>query len=295
MTNGPQPTFRQWVCLNGTLMPAEDARISVFDSGFMQGIGLFETMRAYGGHVFRLQRHLDRLVNSARTLGWTAPPDVEELADNVRQVVAATRSISARVRLTVTTGSLHAGASDIPALTIVATAAPGEQYPPECYTRGVTVLPSECVQSGGDPTAGHKTTSYFGRLASLRLAHAQGAMEVLWLTPEGHVAEGAISNIFAVRNEELLTPPLDTPVLPGITRATVLELAGASGIAARETPLTLDDLRGADEVFLTNSMMEVMPVVRLARHAIGQEKPGDMTRQLAIAYGHLIDRECGHA
>lgn len=286
--------FRQWACLNGVLMPAEDATVSVFDAGFMQGIGLFETMRAYEGRVFRLQRHLDRLVQSAQSLGWSVIPDAEELADNVRQVVAATRAQEARVRLTVTTGSLRAGASDTPELTTVATAALAERYPDESYAKGVTLIEAGHRQSAADPTVGHKTTSYFARLASLRVAHAQGAFETLWLTPTGHVAEAAISNVFIVRDEQLWTPPLDTPVLPGITRATVIELAVAGGLPVHEEAFTIEELRGADEVFLTNSMMEVMPVVRLGRHAIANEKLGDVTRQLAIGYGRLIDRECGN-
>lgn len=285
--------MRHWVCLNGILMPAEEAKVSVFDSGFMQGIGLFETMRAYDGVVFRQQRHLDRLANSARTLGWTVIPDTEQAADHIHQVLSAIGRADARVRLTVTTGSLHAGASDTPALTFVATASPGAKYPDECYTKGVTVVVSNYRQGAHDPTTGHKTTSYFARLASLREAHTHAAFESLWLTEDGHLAEGAISSVFLVRDEQLLTPPLDTPVLPGITRATVLELAAALAIPVQETPLTLDEVHAADEVFLTSSLMEVLPVVRMARESLGQEKPGEITRTLAVAYSELVARECG--
>ncbi len=285
--------MQHWVSLNGTLMAADEAKVSVFDSGFMQGIGLFETMRAYNGTIFRLQQHLDRLVSSARSLGWTVIPDQEDMSENVRQVLSATGQPEARVRLTVTTGSLHVVPDGAPELTIVAMATPGEKYPDEYYKRGVTAIVSDCRQSSADPMAGHKTTSYFPRLASLRAAHTQAAFEALWLTPDGHVAEGAISNVFAVRDEQLLTPPLNTPVLPGITRAAVIELAVALDIPVRETPLTLDEVQTADELFLTNCMMEVMPVVRLGRRAIGNEKPGDLTRELAVAYGDLLDQECG--
>jgi branched-chain amino acid aminotransferase len=285
--------MRHWVSLNGVLMPAEEAHVSVFDSGFMQGIGLFETMRAYQGHVFRLQRHLDRLASSAKALGWTVIPDADDMAENVRQVLSATGAADARVRLTVTTGSLHAEASSTPQLTVVATAAPAERYPDECYTKGVTVIVSDCRQSPTDPTVGHKTTSYFARLASLRAAHARSAFEALWLTPEGFVAEGAISNVFAVRDEQLLTPPLDAPILPGITRAAVIELAVDLDIPVREMRLTVDNLLGSEEMFLTNSMIELMPVVRIERQPIGNEKPGEVTRKLAVAYGELIDREIG--
>ena len=117
----------------------------------------------------------------------------------------------------------------------------------------------------------------------------------LWLTHEGQVAEGAISSVFVVEDQQLLTPPLHTPVLPGITRATVIELAVELGIPIRERELTVEDLLGADEVFLTNSLMEIMPVVRIQREPVGNEKPGELTSQLAVAYSRLVDRECGHA
>ena len=284
--------MREWVSLNGRLMPAEQAQISIFDSGFMQGIGLFETMRAYGGQVFRLERHLDRLANSARTLGWTIVPAVEEMRENVAQVVGATGQPDLRVRLTVTTGSLRVTEQDTPQLTIVATAAPGAKYPPELYTRGVTVIVSNHRQNAHDPTVGHKTTSYFARLAALREAHARQAFEALWFTPENRLAEGAISSVFLVADDELLTPPLDTPVLPGITRATVIELANELRIPVREEQLVIDDVLSADELFLTNSLMEIMPAVRVEREPIGTEKPGEVTQRLAEAYALLVEREC---
>lgn len=282
--------MQNWVWLNGTVMPAEEARIGIFDAGFMQGIGLFETMRSYDGFVFRQQRHVDRLRASTMAFGWTVQPEAEELCEAVQQVARAAGG-DARLRLTVTPGSLHAGGEEAPPLTIVATASPGQRYPDEHYQRGVGVIVSPCRQNPSDPTCGHKTTSYFARLAALRQAHTQGALEALWFTPDGHLAEGSISNVFIVRNGGLQTAPLDTPVLPGIARAAVLELAEAERLPTREEALTLDDVLAAEEVFLTNTMMEVLPVVRVGRRAIGNEKPGDLTRRLAIAYGHLIDRE----
>ncbi len=283
--------MREWVSLNGRLIPAHQAQVSVFDSGFMQGVGLFETMRIYNGQVFRLERHLDRLVASAEKLGWTVLPIVDELRHNVRQVVAATEQSEAHARLTVTTGSLRA-AADVTQLTIVATASAGSKYPPEFYQKGVSVVISEHRQSRSDPTAGHKTTSYFARLASLREAHAARAIEALWLTDDNYLAEGAISSVFLVRDDQLLTPPLDTPILPGITREAVIEIAVDQGIPMREMRISKEDLLAADEVFLTNSLMEVMPVVRIGREPVGTEKPGDLTEQLYTSYGDLVAREC---
>lgn len=287
-------TVREWVCINGTLLPADEARISVFDSGFMQGVGLFETLRAYGGRVFRLDRHVQRLIRSARTLGWSTQPDEDALREHVERVLAALEFESARLRLTVTTGSLRPTEQDEAPLTIVATATGGGAYPPETYTRGVTVLASRFRQNAADPTTGHKTTSYFSRLASLRQAHACGAAEALWFTHDNRLAEGSISNVFLVRDRTLLTPALDTPVLPGITRAAVLELAERIGLEAAEATLSIEDLLAADEVLLTNSMIEIAPVVRVEREVIGAEKPGEVFRQLAEAYRALVHEECGH-
>lgn len=284
--------MREWVSLNGQIMPAERAVVSVFDSGFMQGIGLFETMRAYHGQIFRLEDHLSRLQKSAQQLGWTSVPDGERLRNALTQVVSATDSSDVRVRLTVTTGSLHVSDRDEVGLTVVANATPGAKYAEELYARGVTVVESRAAQSTTDPTVGHKTTSYFARLAVLREAHARGAFESLWYTDKGELAEGSISSVFLVEDEVLLVPPLETPVLPGITRRIVLELAKALEIPVRQHSLTREEVEGADEMFLTNSLMEVLPVVRVDRRPIGGEKPGEVTRRLADAYRERVREEC---
>lgn len=287
--------MREWVSINGRLTPADQAQVSAFDSGFLQGIGLFETMRAYSGRVFRLRPHLERLINSARQLGWAVLPDIDQLAAAVTQVVNATEQSDARVRLTVTTGTLRQAEREQPELTIVASASPGGQYPEEQYRKGATITICEHRQNPLDPTTGHKTVSYFARLASLREAYAKGAAESLWLTIDNEIAEGAISNIFLVKDGGLRTPPLDMPVLPGITRAAVLELSQQMGISAAEEPLEVDDLLDADEAFLTNSMMELMPVVLVDRQPIGSGKPGEVTARLREGYATLVKRECADA
>ena len=286
--------MREWVSINGRLMAPEQAHVSVFDSGFTQGIGLFETMRAYHGRVFRLQQHLDRLRSSARRLGWSVLPDEEVLARAVEQAVSATEQADARVRLTVTTGTLRTDAPDTPQLTVVASAAPGARYPEELYQRGAAVVISNCRQNATDPTTGHKTTSYFNRISSLRAAYAEGGIEAIWLTPEECLAEGAISNIFLVKDNTLLTAPLDTPVLPGITRAAVIELADRQGFRVAEQPVPRQWIHEADEIFLTNALMELMPVVTVDRQPIGTGKPGHVTHQLAGAFGALVETECAH-
>ena len=199
--------MREWVSLNGRLIAADQAHVSVFDSGLVQGIGLFETMRTYNGRVFRLEAHLERLAASAEKLGWVTRPSIDECRFNINQVISATEQSDARVRLTVTTGSLRHSDADEPRLTVIASAMPGADYPAEHYQRGVTAVWSPYRQSRFDPIAGHKTVSYFARLLSLRAAHERSALESIWLNDTGEVAEGAISNVFALMDDVLVTPP----------------------------------------------------------------------------------------
>ena len=287
--------MREWVSVNGRLLPADQATVSVFDSGFMQGVGLFETMRSYQGVPFRLDQHLERLIRSAETLGWTIAPAYEALRASVLQSLGATELGDARVRLTVTAGSLRAIERQQPELTVVAGASSGMTYPRQCYREGVSVCVSAQRQCRSDPTLGHKTTSYFSRLQALRRAHAVSAFEALWFTEDGFLAEGSISNVFVVRDERLITPAVDTPLLPGITRAAVIELAAAASVELSEASVSHEELLAADEIFLTNSMMEIVPVVRVGREAIGNERPGEITRRMYEAYGDLVERECGSA
>ncbi|MGE0479669.1 MAG: aminotransferase class IV [Phycisphaerae bacterium] len=282
------------VCINGEPVRPAEARVSVFDAGFMQGIGLFETLRTYRRRVFRLDHHLRRLIASATALGWANVPRIDVLRENVEQVVdAAPGDDDLRVRLTVTTGAVRPTDADTPPLTIVASATGEVRYPAECYTKGVTVTLCPYRQNRDDPTAGHKTTSYYARLAALRQAHARSAFESLWFTHSAQLAEGCISTVFVVENERLYTPPLDTPVLPGVTRAAVIEVAERAGVAVAERTMSPEDVRSADEVFVTSSVMQLVPVVRIERERVGDETPGDITRALAEEYHRLVREECG--
>jgi branched-subunit amino acid aminotransferase/4-amino-4-deoxychorismate lyase len=155
----------------------------------------------------------------------------------------------------------------------------------------MTVTISPFKVSPDDPLAGHKCTSYLPRLLALRDAHTKKCSEAIWFTTGNLLAEGAISNVFLVRGGVLATPSLDTPVLPGITRGAVLELARGDKVDTQERPLTINDLLDADEVFMTNSIMEVMPVCRVETKEIGNGKPGPVTQRLAEAYRQLLEKE----
>lgn len=287
----------EYVYLNDRLVEAGEARVSVFDAGLLHGVGLFETMRAYNGVVFRLGDHLERLRSSAGKLGLTVPEDTGPWREAVGRLLEANGLQEARVRLTVTPGAAglldEQGQVGRQAVTVLITAGAMAAYPAEWYGRGMTVLVSGYRQSRQDPLCGHKTTSYFSRLIALREAQMAGCGEALWFTTENLLAEGCISNVFVVKAGVVRTPPVDTPVLAGITRKVVMELAAAEGIELEERALTIDDLLGAEEVFLTNSVMELMPVCRIERHAVGDERPGAVTMRLAEAYRRAVEAECG--
>jgi len=218
---------------------------------------------------------------------------IEQIPGAVTEVLRVNDLKDARIRFTVAPPGPHERSAE-PMLLVAAQATSG--YPAQFYEKGMTVYAcSEYRQSRHDPLAGHKTTSYFARLLVLRDAQDRGCGEALWFTPQNLLAEGCISNVFLVKDGRLTTPPLETPVLPGVTRSTILDIARTVGIPTEETPLTLKDLFDADEVFLTNAIMEVMPVSRIERRAIGNEKPGPITHQLADTYREqtkqVLDKE----
>ena len=277
------------VHLNGQLVDAESASVSVFDTGFLHGGSTFTTMLAHNGVVFRLADHLSRLLETVDLLGIRATATAESLTRAVEEVLAANGLAEARMRMTLSPGSTK---SDEP--TTLVTAEPLPEYPAEWYERGVAVVISSFRQSMADPTFGYKTGCYFPRVLARQEAQRKGAEEALWFTPDNRLAEACFCNVFLVRDGAVATPPRDTPVLPGVVRQTVMELCETLDIeCVDQSALTIHDVLAADEVFLTSSTMGVRPVVRIERHVVGEEKPGDITRQLMAAYRRILDDECG--
>ena len=281
------------VYLNGVFVPAEEARVSVYDGGWLHGAGLFETMRAEGGRIFRLESHVERLRRSAGAI--LTPMERSDLPHEgaFRELLDRNGLKEARVRLTVSSGSMLEGEEgDVRRLTICVTAAPLSAYPAELYDRGVQAAVCDFRQSTSDPLAGHKTTAHLPRLIGLRHARQRRCLEAIWFTTRNQLAEGSISNVFVVRDGVLKTPPLDTPVLPGIARELVLEITSKCGIECEQCPLSIDDLLDADEVLLTNAIMQVMPVIRVERHDIGDGRVGPMAKRLREEYRRRVREEC---
>ncbi|MHC4292587.1 MAG: aminotransferase class IV [Planctomycetota bacterium] len=186
------------------------------------------------------------------------------------------------MRLQVSNGAI--GADGTASTNLLVTAAEFTPYPPEYYEKGVRVALTDFRQNPTDPFCGHKTTCYGPRLTALKNAHEKLATEALWFTTENFLAEGSISNVFLVKDGALYTPPVQTPVLPGIARKTVLEIAEAENIPCHETPLQIGDVLGAEEIFLTNVIMEVLPVTSVEAHTVADGKPGEITKKLGEKY-----------
>ena len=282
------------VYLNGAFLSEPEAHLNVYDGGWLHGAGLFETMHAEGGRVFRLESHMERSRRSANTI--LTPMERSDLPTRAvfEELLERNGLKEARLRMTVSAGSMReAEEGDVRRLTVCATASPLSGYPAELYDRGANVAVCDFRQSTSDPLAGHKSTAYLPRLLGLRQAQQKRCMEAIWFTTRNELAEGSICNVFVVRGGVLKTPPLDTPVLPGIARELVLQIASDCGIEREECSLSIDDLLDADEVLLTNVLMQVMPVVRVEKHDVGQGRVGPIAQRLYQEYRNRVKQECG--
>ncbi len=279
------------VFLNDKLVQSDKACVSVTDSGFLYGAGLFETMRANNGIVFSLKDHLDRLFFSAGVLAINITYDRKYITDAIYKLLKANKLTEARLRLTITSGPL-AKADEQQKPTLLITATKLTPYPPEYYKNGVMVVLSPFRQNTAEPIYGHKTTSYFSRMLSLRWAHQKRAAEALWFTVDNRLAEGCISNVFLVKDSALYTPPIKTPVLAGVARKTVCHIAIRNSINLVEKDLYIDDVLNADEILLTNIIMQILPVCKVEKHKVGDGKVGPMTKKLLKCFDELIKNEC---
>ena len=279
------------VFLNDKLVDIDKAAVSVTDTGLLYGAGLFETMRSCSGVVFALDDHLDRLFASAEALSLQNTCTKEFITQAVNTLLEANQLTDARLRLTLTAGPIpEPDQKQTPTLLI--TAAAFTPYPPEYYKKGVMVVLCPFRQNPNDPTCGHKTTNYFSRMLALDLARKSRAAEAIWFTIDNRLAEGCISNVFLVKDSVLYSPPLTTPVLPGIARKTVCTLASQSSLKLVEKDLYIADLLAADEVFLTNVIMQVMPVTSVEKHTVGQGRVGPVTADLAKKFDEFVKTQC---
>ncbi|MCG6552598.1 MAG: aminodeoxychorismate lyase [Candidatus Magnetominusculus sp. LBB02] len=251
------------IYLNGEIVCESEARVSVFDRGFMYGDGVFETMRSYGGVVFKIDGHIRRLRRSLNMTSLSLPLSDEDLHEAIYSTLRANDLTEAVVRLSVTRGTGPAGLSMAlcgkPSIVIAARLF--SPYPQDYYTNGIKLITAKIVRTPpGALNPMIKSLNFLNNILAKQEADGTGAQEALMLNINGHMAECAASNIFFAKGDTLYTPSVKSGILDGVMRAHVLQLASETGINALEGEFFPATLYRADEVFVTNSIMEIMPV-----------------------------------
>jgi branched-chain amino acid aminotransferase len=272
------------VSLDGTIVPPEDARVSVFDRGFLYGDSVFEALRTYNGVAFALGEHLMRLARSAKRALIEMPVPLEVFRREIQAVLAAANNTESYIRLLVTRGQgsalgLDPGLAHKPLRVVIVME--HKPLPDAMYERGVGVVTFK-TQRAADftPASGAKLSNYMVAVLAIEEARRAGAEEAIVLDAGGRVVEGTTSNVFLVRQGVLVTPPEEAGILMGITREKVLELARREGIAVEERSFFPKELVAADEAFISSSIREIAPVVTVDGAPVGRGKPGPTTLKL---------------
>jgi len=284
------------VSIDGHVVDSGEARVSVFDRGFLYGDSVFEVFRTYGGVPFARREHLERLERSADRLMIPMPVSIETLSSEVCATLDAAGEGEWYVRVVITrgTGPLTYDPSTATAPLRVIIAAPISVPPREHYERGIGVSLLHASRPTDDERAsGAKASNYLANLLAVHEAKQKGAQEAVVLGRHGQILEGASSNIFIVKNGKVRTPEPQPGILIGITRATVLAAAAVEGIEVEEAEVRPEDLYGADEAFITSSIREVMPVVSADGRTIGSGTPGPLTKRLHDGYLRAVAQATG--
>ncbi|MDR2463186.1 MAG: branched-chain-amino-acid transaminase [Verrucomicrobiales bacterium] len=278
------------IYIDGKFHNKEDAKISVFDHGLLYGDGVFEGIRAYNGRVFRLREHIVRLFDSAKAIMLSIPLTMTEVEEVVLETCRQNNLSDAYIRLVVTRGIGDLGLNPIkcPKATIFCIATGITIYPDAVYEQGLKLITAATQRiSQNSLSSAIKSLNYLNQILVRLEGNLAGADELIVLNHEGYVAECSADNIFVLRGNKLTTPPISAGALGGITRQTVMELAPQIGMLINETNLTRYDLWTADEIFLTGTAVEVVPVRELDGRVIGSGKIGPCTRKFIDAYRNL--------
>ncbi|HEX7863085.1 MAG TPA: branched-chain-amino-acid transaminase [Verrucomicrobiae bacterium] len=279
------------IYIDGQYFDEQNAKISVFDHGLLYGDGIFEGIRAYNGRVFKLKEHIDRLFYSAKAILLTIPISHAEIMKAVVDTCRENNLRDGYIRLIVTRGvgtlGLNPNKCKRPSIIVIADKI--QLYPKEYYERGldiITVPTTRNLHNAVNPAI--KSLNYLNNILAKIEANNGGCEEAIMLNSEGYVAECTGDNIFIVKGDELLTPPLSAGALYGITRGVAIELARQLGLKVSEPNLTRYDIFNADECFVTGTGAEVVPVVKVDGRVIGDGKPGPRTRELVKRYHDLV-------
>lgn len=279
------------IYLDGKFVPEEDAKISVFDHGFLYGDGVFEGIRAYHNSVFRLKDHVERLYDSAKAINLEIPMSREEMGEVILETCRQNELKDAYIRAVVSRGKGDLGLDPkrctVP--TIVCIASSISLYPDEMYENGLEVITVPTRRNGPEGVNPRiKSLNYLNNIMAKIEAGIAGVSEAILLNQEGYVAECTGDNIFMVKNGVLKTPAKHIGLLEGVTRNEVIKLAQKAGISFEETTFTRYDLFTADEVFLTGTAAELIPVTKIDSRVIGNGKPGQVFNQLLKDFRELV-------
>ena len=275
------------IYLNGNIISRDEAVISPFDFGYLYGYGLYETTRVYQGKPFYLKEHIKRLETAASRL--RLKPDIKEIEDGALAVGQQNNYPNARLRIVVSYGEGDLKNLTVsPKPTVLITASPYKPPVNEVYKKGFKVIYSSLRRQNDSWLSEVKSISFLEKLLAKREAQQGGADDALLLNDKGFLAEASTSNLFIVENGKIYTPPLSAGLLPGITRRLVLELAQEKGLLSGEEDITPQRLEEAEEAFITNSMIEVMPLTLVAEKRIGSGYRGRLTERIAQAYKDLV-------
>jgi len=285
----PKPEMKVWI--DGELVSAADAKVSVFDHCLLYGDGVFEGIRVYNGRIFKEREHIERLFLSSKAIRLDMPMTREEVSRAMHDALEANGITGdGYIRLIVTRGlgALGIAITKAACPSVIVIAATISLYPPDVYERGLRCITSSVMRTPPNALSPRiKTCNYLNNIMAKCEAMDAGADEAVMLNHAGHVAECTGDNLFIVRDDKLYTPPTSSGILEGITRAVAIELARKRGHHVEEKMLLCFDIYSADECFLTGTAAEIVPVVSLDRRVIGTGKPGPVTRQLMedfIAY-----------
>jgi D-amino acid aminotransferase len=272
--------------VDGKLVPLAEARISIFDRGFLYGDGLFETIRVYEKTPFLLEKHLKRLLSSAKALKINCPhfDELESIAVSVLQTNSIDNGVL-KIILTRGVGERGLSFSEGGKPTLIMTLTEGIPYTEDMYRQGFSAVFVPEARSFGYL----KSLNFLANVVAKSFADSRGAQEAFFVRDD-FVTEGTMSNIFAIREGKLVTPSLDHKILPGITREQVLNLTNDLGIDFCEGSLLREELEESDEVFITNSILEIMPVIKIEEKKIGSGVPGEITSMLREKYKGSISQ-----
>lgn len=281
----------QWIYLNDRFVEKKDAVISVYDHGLLYGDGVFEGIRVYSGNIFRLDEHLDRLYASAHSIMLKIPYSKEEFTDIIINTIRKNELESAYIRVVVSRGVGNLGLDpnncDEPSVIVIAEAL--SIYAEELYEKGLKMASVATRRNRADVLSPQvKSLNYLNNIIVKLESIQAGADEALMLNDQGYVTEGSADNIFIVKDGVITTPPVYIGALEGITRNVIIELAKEKGYELHEEPFTRHDVYIADEVFLTGTAAEVIPVVDVDMRKIGTGKPGPVTADLLKAFREKV-------